>query len=117
VIARVWRGRTKAADGDEYLDFLERKGLSGYAATPGHRGVYVLRRADGRTAEFVLLSLWDSLDSVRAFAGDEVERAVYYPEDDRYLLEREPGVAHFEVPLAPRPAAPGVARFLLRREA
>ena len=43
------------------------------------------------------MTLWDSWESIRAFAGDDVERARYYPEDTRYLLELEPTVTHFEV--------------------
>ena len=46
---------------------------------------------------FVLTTLWDSVDAIRSFAGDDYERARYYPEDDAYLLEREPLVTHYEV--------------------
>jgi len=47
------------------------------------------------------VTMWESMDAVRAFAGDDPERAVYYPEDDEYLLEREPTVSHYEVLEAP----------------
>jgi hypothetical protein len=57
----------------------------------------VLRRVDGDRAEFVTMLLFDSLDRVRSFAGDEIDRAVFYPEDDRYLIERDLHVAHYEV--------------------
>ena len=65
--------------------------------TPGNRGFSVLHRPDGEREEFLTISLWDSLDVIQAFAGEDIERAVFYPEDDRYLVEREPTVAHFEV--------------------
>jgi heme-degrading monooxygenase HmoA len=97
MIARMWRGRTHAEKADAYHEYLRATGLKEYAETPGNRGVYVLRRTEGGVAEFLLVSLWESMDSVRAFAGDEPEDAVYYPEDDEYLLEREPTVAHYEV--------------------
>jgi hypothetical protein len=45
----------------------------------------------------VTFTLWDSVDAIRAFAGDDIEAAVYYPKDDRYLVEREDRVAHYEV--------------------
>ena len=57
----------------------------------------VLRRVEGEVAEFLVVSFWESMEAVRGFAGDDAETAVYYPEDDEYLLEREPGVAHYEV--------------------
>jgi heme-degrading monooxygenase HmoA len=101
VIARIWRGRTPAGKADAYHRYLEATGLKEYRASEGNRGVYVFRRIEGDVAEFLLISLWDSLDAVRAFAGEDHERAVYYPEDDDYLLEREPTVSHYEVLEAP----------------
>jgi heme-degrading monooxygenase HmoA len=97
VIARVWRGRTAKTLAEEYTAFLEKTGLKDYRATSGNRGVRMLRRIDGETAEFLLISLWDSFDAIARFAGEDVERAFYYPEDDRFLLEKEPRVTHYEV--------------------
>jgi heme-degrading monooxygenase HmoA len=105
MIARAWHGMVPAGRADEYMAYLERTGLPDYRATPGNRGVWVLRRADGDRAHFLLMSLWDSMDSIRAFAGDDVERARYYPEDRGFLLELEPHVTHYEV--VERPAAVG----------
>jgi len=97
VVARTWRGWTKTEDADEYAAYIEDTGMRAYRETPGNRGAWMLRRdEDGRT-EFVTLSFWDSLDAVRAFAGDDVERAVFYPEDDRFLVERETRVLHYEI--------------------
>ena len=97
MIARIWRGRVPAAKADAYLDYLLATGLKDYAQTPGNRGVRALRRLNGDEAEFLTLTFWDSLDAVRAFAGPDVDRAVYYPEDDAYLLEKDPTVAHYDV--------------------
>lgn len=102
MIARCWRGATRREDADEYVAFLERTGLAEYQATPGNRGVLALRRVGAERAEFVLFSFWDSLAAVRAFAGPDIERAVFYPEDDRFLVERGPTVAHYEVTLDTR---------------
>jgi len=96
-IARIWRGRTPASKAADYLDFLHRKGLTGYRETEGNRGVDVLLRIDGEVAEFLLVSRWDGFDAIRRFAGPDPERAVYYPEDDEFLLEKEPTVRHYEV--------------------
>jgi len=97
MIARIWRGLTRRQDHETYYDYLQKTGLKDYAAVPGNRGVWVLRRVRGETAEFLLISLWDSYAAIRAFAGEDYEKAVYYPEDEKYLLDRPPGVDHYEV--------------------
>ena len=97
MIARVWRGSTRAENADEYAAYLEETGMKTARALSGSRGTLVLRRVDGGHAEFETILLFDSLDDVHAFAGDDVEAAVFFPEDDRYLVEREPAVRHFEV--------------------
>jgi heme-degrading monooxygenase HmoA len=97
MIARIWRGITLADRADAYLDYLRETGLRDYARTPGNHGVSVLRRTQGDHCEIMLVSLWDSMDAVRAFAGENPERSVYYPEDEQYLLEMEPLVRHYEV--------------------
>ena len=97
MIARTWRGWTAAGDADEYEAYLRETGLSAYAATPGNRGAFVLRRVRGERAEFLVVSLWESLAAVTSFAGDDIDKAVFYPADDRFLVERELGVDHFDV--------------------
>lgn len=97
MIARLWHGAVAESRGDAYREYLERTGLPDYRAAPGNRGVQVLRRSeDGRT-HFLLVTLWESWDAIRAFAGDDPERARYYPEDAEFLLELEPRVTHYEV--------------------
>ncbi len=103
MIARMWRGAVRREDGDAYEAYIGETGLAGYEATPGNRGAWLLRRELGDLTEFVTFTLWDSLDAVRAFAGDDVERAVFYPEDDRFLVERDDVVKHFEVADGTRP--------------
>jgi heme-degrading monooxygenase HmoA len=97
MIARIWRGATHARDAKAYLEYLDRTGHTEYRRVPGHRRTVTLRRTDDSRAEFVVISFWDSIDAIRAFAGSDVERAVFYPEDDRYLVEREDRVEHFDV--------------------
>jgi len=97
MIARIWRGITLKEKADDYLSYLQGTGLKDYAATAGNRGVTVLRREQGENCEIMLISLWDSIDAVRAFAGQNVDQSVYYPEDDQYLLQMEPLVRHYDV--------------------
>ncbi len=101
MIARIWRGLTAADQTDEYLEYLRLTGLKEYRETAGNRGVFVLQRVMGDRCEVVLVSLWDSMDAVRRFAGDQPEAAKSYPEDQRFLLEMEPHVRHYEVTDAP----------------
>ncbi|MGY1721299.1 hypothetical protein ACI8AG_19875 [Blastococcus sp. SYSU DS0552] len=98
MIARMWRGRVRTADRDAYVDYIEGTGMAEYRQTPGNRGAHMLTRdlGDGHT-EVVTLSFWTDRDVIRGFAGEDIERAVFYPEDDRYLVEREETVTHFEV--------------------
>lgn len=97
MIARVWRGATASDDADEYVEYLKRTGLKDYRTTPGNRGAYVLWRQVGDRAEFVALSLWDSTEAIVRFAGEDIDRAVFYADDDRYLVDRDLTVAHYHV--------------------
>ena len=101
LIARIWHGVTEAVRADEYADYLERTGARECRATPGNHGVYVLRRIEQDRAEFTFISLWESVDAIRRFAGDDYEKAHYYPEDRDFLLELEPFVEHYDVLAAP----------------
>jgi heme-degrading monooxygenase HmoA len=97
MIARTWHGRVPTSKAVDYHQYLLRTGLADYTATPGNRGVQVLRRTEGEVTHFLLVTFWDSLDAIKRFAGDDYSRARYYPEDDDYLLEKEPFVIHYEV--------------------
>jgi len=97
MIARIWRGTVREADKDTYYEYLQATGLKEYASIPGNRGVYTLRNVRDGKAEFLLLTLWDSWDAIRAFAGADFEKAVYYPEDEKFLLALDPYVTHYEL--------------------
>jgi heme-degrading monooxygenase HmoA len=97
MIARIWTGSVRRADADAYAGYMRGTGVDDYAKTTGNRGVWMLRRnVDDRT-EFVMFTLWDSLDAIKAFAGEDYEVAVFYPEDERFLIERDLRAAHYEV--------------------
>jgi len=97
MIARIWRGTTAADRAQEYLVYLRKTGLADYASTPGNRGVQVLLRTRDDRTLFTVISFWDSLEAIKGFAGEDPDVAHYYPEDDEYLLDREPYVEHHEV--------------------
>jgi heme-degrading monooxygenase HmoA len=97
MIARIWQGVVRTGDADVYADYIRETGFAEYAETPGNRGAWLLRRGQGDRTEFITLSLWDSVDAIRAFAGDDIEAAVLYPEDARYLVGGESTVTHYQV--------------------
>jgi heme-degrading monooxygenase HmoA len=97
MIARIWRGVTPQNKSDQYFEYLMKTGIPDYRKTEGNLGVYVLRRTGDNRAEFLLISLWQSLADIRRFTGEDIEKAVYYPEDSEFLLELEPEVTHYEV--------------------
>ncbi len=97
MIARIWRGAVRLHDGDTYAQYMRSTGMAGYKSTPGHVLALMLRRDLEDTCEFLMISLWESMDSIRAFAGDEPGQAVFYPEDDRFLIERDLTVRHYVV--------------------
>ena len=89
LIARVWRGAVRADDAAAYASYIQQTGIEGYQQTPGNRGAWVLRRAEGDRAEFVTVSFWESREVIEGFAGQDIEKAVFYPEDERFLVERD----------------------------
>jgi heme-degrading monooxygenase HmoA len=99
MIIRTWRGAVRAEDADRYLDYLRRTGLASYANTLGNHGFGVWRRTilNGAAIELLVWSRWSSMDAVRAFAGDAVDRAVFYPEDEHFLIDRDDFVSHYEL--------------------
>jgi heme-degrading monooxygenase HmoA len=101
MIARLWRGWVATDRAPSYVEYIEATGITEYLQTPGNLGAQMWTRdlGDGRT-EILTLSWWESLEAIHGFAGDDIEKAVYYPEDEEYLLDQEDRVLHYEVPVA-----------------
>ena len=97
MIARSWTGAVRRADADAYADYIRATGFAEYGRTEGNRGAWMLRRDDGGETEFLTLSMWESRDAIKAFAGEDIEAAVLYPEDERYLIDGVSSVTHYEV--------------------
>ena len=97
MIARRWRGRVRANDAKAYRQVVIDTGIRDIRQTDGNIAAHLLQRTENNETEFVLITLWESWEAIRRFVGDDLEHAVYYPEDDRYLLEKEPTVTHYEV--------------------
>jgi len=99
MIARVWQGVVPVEKADGYGAYLadSDRGVRDYQGTPGNRGVLLLRRAQGDRVQFLLISLWESRESIAAYAGSDIERAQYFPYDRECLIDPDPNVAHYEV--------------------
>jgi len=97
MIVRIWRGWTRPDDAEDYAEYILGTGIVEYKATPGNQGAYLVSRPDGDRTEFLTISFWDNSESIVAFAGEDIDQAVFYPEDDRYLVDRETTVKHFTV--------------------
>jgi heme-degrading monooxygenase HmoA len=106
MIARIWKGVVKRADADAYADYIRETGFAEYAETPGNAGAWMLRRDEEGRTEFITLSFWESVDAIRRFAGDDIEAAVLYPEDERYLIG-ESTIIHYQVADQARPRPDG----------
>ena len=96
MITRMWRGFTASENADAYERFLLTDLFPSMRAIPGFLGAAVLRRAAGDEVEFVTLTRFDSLDAIRAFAGDDYEAPVLEPEALALLSRYEERAAHYE---------------------
>ncbi len=97
MIVRIWHGRVPTSKADAYRAFLNDRAIPDYKSVEGNRGVYILERREGAVTHFLTLTFWESWEAIRRFAGEDVEAAKYYPEDEEFLLEFEPRVVHYEV--------------------
>jgi hypothetical protein len=96
MITRIWHGRTSPDNADYYLRFLQHEGTREYLQTEGILSVKVLRRKELDCCHFWTVTEWTSFDAIKRFAGENYERAKYYPEDADVLLEFEEKVIHCE---------------------
>lgn len=97
MIARIWHGRTKAEHYEEYTAFTNATAIPDYSGTEGFIKLSFLRRLDGDVAHYTLITYWENMEVIKNFAGEDYEKAKYYPEDKDYLLEFEEKVIHYEV--------------------
>lgn len=96
-VMRLWHGEVAIEKADEYEKFMIERAAPDYGSVEGLIKLYFQRKDEEKKAHFLLVTLWDSIDSVKKFAGDNPEIAKYYPEDDHFLLEKEKHVSMYEV--------------------
>jgi hypothetical protein len=100
MIARTWQGWTKTQDAAAYLAYLEKTGLKRFRNDPGNVGALALVRGEEDRCHFMVISIWEGIEAVRGFAGEPPERAVFYPDDDRFLIARHDHVDHYSLVFA-----------------
>src|SRR5262245_35216001 len=89
-IARIWHGQTSAAKAEEYTLYLQEAGIKKIQAIPGNLGVQMFRKIHKDTADFVVISYWESVDAIKKFAGEEYENVHQLPRDSEFLIHPEP---------------------------
>jgi len=97
MIARMWHGRVPNSKAVDYRHFLNSRAIPDYRSIEGNIIVHILERKENDSTHFITLTFWTSLEAIKEFAGPEVEKAKYYPEDTDYLIEFEPNTTHYEV--------------------
>ncbi len=95
--AREWKTRCPESKREGFIQYLHETGVKETSATPGFKGVQILVRGFEQAVEVTLISYWDSLESIKAFAGEDISVAKLYPEDCQYELEPDNFVRHYEV--------------------
>lgn len=96
-IMRLWHGEVAIEKADEYEKFMIDRAAPDYGSVEGLIKLYFQRKDEEKKAHFLLVTLWDSINSVKKFTGDSPELAKYYPEDDDFLLEKEKYVSMYKV--------------------
>ena len=101
MIARMWHGMVQESLAGEYQNYINETGLPGLKSTPGNLGVTILRRSEKGRVHFLLISFWESFEAIARFAGSDIEKARYYPDDAKYLIELESKVTYYQVIVGP----------------
>ena len=96
MITRAWHGTTSLENADYYLQFLLQDGTKEYLQTKGNLSVKVWQQKTENCCHFWTVTEWENVDAVKAFAGEDYEKAKYYPQDVGILLEFEEKVNHYE---------------------
>jgi heme-degrading monooxygenase HmoA len=97
MMARIWHGKTHVSKYEAYTDFIRQVAIPDYEKTKGFVSLTFLRSIKDDEGHFVLITYWENLEVIKNFAGQDLEKAKYYPEDDDFLLEFEEHVQHYEV--------------------
>ena len=96
MIARIWIGKVLTAKRNEFFEYIKQTGLPGLKETKGNLGVQILIKDFEPTSQFMMISFWDSEESIKNSIGPDYTKVRLYPEDHKYLIGMEP-IIHYEV--------------------
>jgi heme-degrading monooxygenase HmoA len=97
MIARIWRGKATTAKAGDYQRHFTMHVAPHLKELAGHRGAYLLRREDNGEVEFLAVTLWDSIESVRAFSGQNPDVAIVEPEGRAALSSFDDFARHYDI--------------------
>ena len=97
MVLRMWKARSTTEKSTKYVDHVAKKVFPLLCSIEGHRGAYLLQRAVNSAIEFVVLTLWESMEAVRKFAGPTAEKAVVDPEAQAVLTSFDESATHYQV--------------------
>jgi len=97
MIARIWEGKTSISKSEAYKQFLLKVAVHDYKSVKSLMGIKFLHHVENEEAHFTLITFWPSIKSIKKFAGEDYEKAKYYPDDKDFLLDFPEKVKHYEV--------------------
>ncbi len=95
MITRIWHGITKKEDNETYRQYVSDTGIKEYLETGGNLDTQIWQKDEDEITHIWTVTRWKDLDSIKKFAGEDFQKAKYYPEDKKYLLEFESNVDHY----------------------
>jgi heme-degrading monooxygenase HmoA len=101
MVARMWRGRVPTSRADEYEKYLYDSGILKIRTIAGNLGAEMLRRQEGDVTEFIVISYWPNREAIKAFAGQDIEKAHFLPRDREFLINPDEFVRHYDATSAP----------------
>lgn len=97
MIARVWNGKVLLRDAEVYQQYLMDTGVTDYRELQGNKGVKLLSRKDEEYAYFSVVTFWNSVEDIKRYAGEDIDKAKYYPKDEEYLVDINYTVMHCDI--------------------
>ncbi len=97
MIARMWHGGVPTSKAEAYRQFLNQRGIPDYSSVKGNISVHIPERREGDVTHIITMTFWENMEVIKGFAGNDVEKAKYYPEDKDFLLEIEPTVIQYDI--------------------
>ena len=97
MVAREWKCKCPIGKKDGFIEYLKETGVKETSSTRGFLGAQVFARQADDKVEITLITYWEDASVIKAFAGEQIEKAKLYPEDWKYDLEPDLLVRHYEV--------------------